>query len=200
MTSLLSVDWITAHLPTDPSPLMCFLPSVSSFLGTPSRDSAFPDLSASAEQSRNFEQLPGIAFQPPKIVPAQLSDFPGGCGNSQNSVTLLPLCSRLHKGNETTRRTINIYKKWEVPHILSQTSILVPLATKGWDSHMLDTYSGSSRQPSCSVLASVWAQHPCSTSVDWLSNSFLWKTWYLFIAECFSLCSRKLFLLSQALK
>lgn len=128
LTIPFSCLWVIACLPTDPSSLICSLASVFSFLGTPYKDSALPDLSASAEQSRNFERLPRIAFRCQRLSPAQSSDFPGVCGNTQN-----PLCSRRHKGNETSRKvtkqaekelvsTENKIGPFCVIQVLSQTS------------------------------------------------------------------------------
>lgn len=157
VTMLFSCLWTGLYyLPIDPSSLMCSLARVSNFLGTLYNDSALPDLWAFSEQSRNFEWLPCIAFQPSKIVPAQLSDFHRVFGNAQNSVTFLPLCSRLHIGSETSR-SISIYRKYVLLCYSGplRLPVLVPLATKGCDSDRLYTYLGSSKQPSCSVLGSV---------------------------------------------
>lgn len=100
---LLCLHWVTGCLPAEPSSLSSYLANVSNFSGAPYKDSALPDLSASTEQSRSFEQLPRISLQLPKIVPVQMSDFHRICGNTRNSGTFLLLCSRLHKGNRTTK-------------------------------------------------------------------------------------------------
>lgn len=100
---LLCLQQVTGCHPADPSSLISYLANASNFSGAPYKASALPDLPASTEQSWSFEQLPRISLQLPKIVPVQTSDFHRICGNTQNSGTSLPLCSRLHKGSRTNK-------------------------------------------------------------------------------------------------
>lgn len=87
---LLCLQQVTGCHPADPSSLISYLANASNFSGAPYKASALPDLPASIEQSRSFEQLPRISLQLPKIVPVQTSDFHRICGNTQNSGTFCP--------------------------------------------------------------------------------------------------------------
>lgn len=119
----LSEDWVIACLPIDPSSLICSLASVSSFLGTLYKDYALPDLSACAEQSRNFEQLPCIAFQPPKIVLHNCQTSLESVGKPRTQSPFCPSAAKVMKqAEEQLISTENKRGPFCVIQVLSQTS------------------------------------------------------------------------------